>query len=286
MFLYTILILAQLLFEAMPISSSGHFLLLNLIINSYGSCLDNVALPEFFDHFLHGGAALVVLFLFFKDWTRPFVCLLSTCGILGKKNINRARNLFFIFFKIVGLVIVSDFITTIFYFFYHSFLNKIVLHSPGKFLFLGFVITMFSLFSLIFKERTFFSHDSFNLKKALVLGVVQSITLFPGISRFALTYVASRWLNLSIRRAFQISFLIQFPLNIASFFKGGWHLLKVSTPYPIFNWEVNLALFFGTVASFFLLMFARWIAFRQRMWIFGLYLLLPIFFLFVHLLLS
>lgn len=282
---YAILVFVQLVFEAVPVSSSGHFLLLSLILDSYGSPFRIVDLPKFFDHFLHGGAVLVVLFLFFKDWSRPFVCLLSSGGILGKKNVNRMQCLFFIFLKIVGLVIIINLITVLFYLFYYGFLNDFVLDYSEEFLLLGFFITMLSLFSLRLKEGDFRLNDSLNFRKAFVLGVVQSMALFPGLSRFASTYVASRWLNLSARRAFQVSFLIQFPLNIASFFKGGWYLLKITNWYAIFNWEVNGALFCGIIISYFLLRLARWVALGQQMWLFGLYLFLPVFYLLIHLLL-
>ena len=53
--------------------------------------------------------------------------------------------------------------------------------------------------------------------KYIILGLVQGIALFPGISRFASTYTASRFLNFTPKRAFQITFLLELPLIFAGF---------------------------------------------------------------------
>ena len=121
-----------------------------------------------------------------------------------------------------------------------------------------------------------YSYESLDIKKALLLGVVQGIALLPGISRFALTYVVGRFLKLSPRRSFETSFLIQFPLIIAGFCKGLFYLLLAPNCVSIFGIQVIWAFLGGTVVSFGFLHFVYYLALRGKLWLFSFYMLIPI----------
>ncbi|QQR49268.1 undecaprenyl-diphosphate phosphatase [bacterium] len=110
-----------------------------------------------------------------------------------------------------------------------------------------------------------------------ILGLVQGLALLPGISRFASTYVAARWLGFSTRRAFQVCFLLELPIVLAAFLvlgvggacrQHGWAV--VGEP------SVMLTIVGATVVGYGALWAAWWLAERRLLWLFSVYLLLPI----------
>jgi len=273
---FALLIAFQIVFESLPVSSSGHFLLLELYLQAKGAFANLPSLPKYFDHFLHLFSVFIILILFFKQWSDPFRCLFSSFGWSGKKNKLRSKKLLFIFFKIIILVGVVDLITAAFYFVFHSKVKPFLdINGQLDFLLIGFVFTTLCLFSLWFFQNLK-NNESFNFQKAVIIGLFQGISIFPGFSRFALTYAVSRWLKISARRSFQISFLVQFPLILAGSIKGIYYLLKSPNWAQIFSWQVNFAIIFGTIFSYFLLKFVRELSLKKKMWMFGFYMLLPI----------
>jgi len=119
--------------------------------------------------------------------------------------------------------------------------------------------------------------NAFSLPAGLMLGLAQSIALIlPGISRFASTYVVARWLGIEHRRAFQISFLVLFPLIIAGFLVNGVPGMVASGMiFEIMTIPMFITFGGSTVVSFFALKLADWMGARQKMWWFGVYMLVP-----------
>ncbi|MBX9830851.1 hypothetical protein K2X40_02755 [Candidatus Babeliales bacterium] len=116
-----------------------------------------------------------------------------------------------------------------------------------------------------------------NIKTYAILGLVQGLALLPGISRFASTYVAARWLGFTNRRAFQVCFLLELPVVIAAFvvfgvggacMNHGWGL--------ILQPNVMLSVAGATLAGYGALWCAWRLAERRLLWLFSGYLLLPI----------
>ncbi|MBY0353425.1 hypothetical protein K2W90_03610 [Candidatus Babeliales bacterium] len=110
-----------------------------------------------------------------------------------------------------------------------------------------------------------------------ILGLVQGLALLPGISRFASTYAAARWLGFTQRRAFQVCFLLELPVVIAAFvvfgiggacMQNGWSLILQPT--------TMLVVAGATVVGYGALWCAWWLAERRLLWLFSGYLLLPI----------
>ena len=281
------LIVTQIIAESLPISSSGHVALVSLITNRWLK-IANASLPDFLDNLLHGTALLAILIVFFKDWFVPVKKLLQACArFLSKaKPLSFAqKNLFYIFFKIIGLVLVCDLVTSIFYFaikikFAGVFCSPESAGANPVFLLAGFVITMLLLFSLkLQNKRANNPPDVLDLKKALILGAVQGCALLPGISRFASTYVAGCWLNLKPARAFQISFLIHLPLIIGAFlFLGVKNLVEATslTDLTGFTGASLIVLLLATVCAVLALKLCYKLAIKNRLWWFGYFMLITI----------
>lgn len=285
-----ILIITQIIIESLPISSSGHVALAGLLANKFWG-IQNAVLPDFLDGLLHGTALAAILIVFYKDWLFPVKKMLQACTqfLFKSKPLSFSqKKLRAIFIKIVGLVVAADLITGIFYTVIKIAYKDFFRNLGPSFLLCGFIITMLLLLSLrlISKNSTSTAPQAcvcepFDLKKAVILGAVQGCALLPGISRFASTYVAGCWLNISPRRAFQISFLIHLPLIVAKFLFLG--IKDLFTKPEILQKQIAG---FGT-CGFFLVLSAIIIAIitlnlcyklavKNKLWWLGFYMLIPI----------
>lgn len=191
-----VLIFLSIVLESFPISSSGHILLLKNLFSQHGiSCL----FTQHLEYFLHAPTACITAFFFYRRW-RAWLAFPYSIKLIG---------------KIFILGFVTDVVTVILY-----FLGIQSLHIP---LWFGFLMTGFALCSLYFcKENNMYT--SWNIRNACILGFVQGCALIPGISRFGSTFVAARWLGFSGKKAFELSFLIEFPISVVAALKGACDL--------------------------------------------------------------
>ncbi len=292
-----VLIITQIIVESLPISSSGHVELAGLLANKCWG-IQNAVLPDFLDNLLHGTALAAILIVFYKDWFFPIKKVLQSCTqfLFKSKPLSfYQKKLFAIFAKIVGLVIVADLVTSIFYFVIKIGAKNFYNNLGPNFLLCGFIITMLLLFSLKLRKTQNYatvqttsqemssqvSEGAFTLKKAIILGAVQGCALLPGISRFASTYVAGCWLNISPRRAFQISFLIHLPLIVAAFlFLGIKDIFKKPEIFQSLSAGFDtLSLFLilsATIIAIIALNFCYKLAVKDKLWWLGFYMLIPI----------
>jgi undecaprenyl-diphosphatase len=271
-------LIIQIISESFPISSSGHFALLNNIFHF--SIPQNVI--ESFDFFAHGPTVIIILIFFARQWWSILYRVVT-----HYKYRDSYKRLWRIIFKIMILTIFSSLIVTgSFYFGFKIFKKSFVLSSPfvlslskdfleRGLLLIGFLITTLSLFSLKLKREKAF--ESWNFKKALVLGIVQGTALIvPGFSRLATTYVAGRWMNLSQRRSFQISFLIQFFLIAAGFVKGLVEVIKANQIQMFLSADILITVLITSVVAYFGLRLVWYLAKRKQFWWFGFYELIPL----------
>ncbi|MBU1008193.1 undecaprenyl-diphosphate phosphatase [Candidatus Dependentiae bacterium] len=264
-----ILLFFQIVFESLPVSSSGHI----FIIKKFLSLSFSKKTFDLLDHISHGPTLLIIMFLFRNDW-----------GFLFRKlfrfQVARAsyKKLISLFVKIVQMVFVVDCITAIFYILIKILLADSRLLSSDIVLWLGLLVTGIGLLSLHWlPERN--QYESWNMRQAMLLGCVQGLALLPGISRFGATYVASRWFKLSPRRAFQISFLIYVPLIAAAFLRAGVTILFKKShevlllKSVLFSWQGFLVGAVATICAYGALALVRQFAHQKKFWRFGFYLL-------------
>ena len=219
---FLLIIFLQIFLESFPVSSSGH---ITLIEKLFAFNTKNI-LPAFFNHFLHGPTILIIMFLFLKDWIYPAKKLLHGFFDKNFRKKDSYKKLLKIFFKLVGYLFVICVIANLFWIPIEFKFEKMNWFYSNTVLLVGFILT-FCLFIILYLKnlRSNKNIEVLNLKKVIILGIVQGLALFPGISRFASVYVVSRFLNLSPRRSFQITFLIQLPLVFAGFFLGFFDLI-------------------------------------------------------------
>jgi undecaprenyl-diphosphatase len=179
---YITLGLVQGLTEFLPVSSSGHL----VILQHYLSLDNNRCL---IDLTLHTGTLLAVLLFFFRDikeiiqgknlkvltYLAVATAITAGCGILGSsflKTLFDSATLVYLMLIITGIVLLAT----------RKFLN-------GK--------------------RDF---SKLNIKDALWLGISQSLAIIPGISRSGLTISAMLFRGIKKESAFRFSFLASIPI--------------------------------------------------------------------------
>lgn len=264
MFIFLWMII-QVICEVLPISSSGHvqlfFKYAPFLLGVHVNFMTNASDVDFF---LQIVSAAVFFCFFFKDWWRLVVQAPIRLTSLATKKV--WKNIF----KVLLFGFIVDGITTM------AWLAGVAeLPLP---LIVGFSITAGTLYVLNFAWQ---DRDVrlWQLHHAAILGLVQSCSLLPGISRFATTFVAMRFFGYKNEDALPISFLVQWPLIVAGGLKGMIALRDIDTSAQQFLFFAPLFLFGMVIAgivSFLILWWVERLVQRNQLWMFSLYMIVPI----------
>lgn len=181
--------------EFLPISSTGHLILTAKIMG-----LTQTEFLKTFEIAIQLGAVLAVVFLYWK-----------------KLLVNRD-----IFLKVAAAFIPTAILGAIFYKIIKSVLldsQKVVLVS----LFVGGILLI--IFEYFHKEKAEAVDDleKISYKNAILIGLFQSISMVPGVSRSAATILGGLLLGLKRKTIVEFSFLLAVPTMMAA---TGLDLLK------------------------------------------------------------
>lgn len=259
------LLFLQIVLESLPISSSGHLLFYQRFFH--------VSASDLLEDLVHGPTILIVAVFFWREWT----AILWRLGDIRKFGRSSYQNLLALVSRIVLAVFVIGCVTAFFYLFIRVLGKDFLLPFSSHLLVLGLVVTAGALFSLRWRNKTAVAKTeppSLDCRTIVILGCVQGIALLPGVSRFGVTYVASRWLSFSPRRAMQLSFLIQVPLLIAAFLRGCWKLVKgevVEELLLVCSWNLLLVGILATALGYVAFVFAWRLAMQKKFWLIGFY---------------
>jgi len=176
-----ILSLVQGITEFLPISSSSHLILISKYLN-----FDSQSLS--IDVSLHIGSFLAVIFYFYKDII----------------NFYENKILFLkIFVSSIPVMVVGFFLIK------SGAVEKIrsIEIIAWTTLIFGFLLYISDKFEL--KKNI---KNDFNLKSAIIIGLLQISSLIPGVSRSGIAITAARFLKFKRTDAAKISFLISIPI--------------------------------------------------------------------------
>lgn len=176
--------------EFLPISSTGHLILTANLLN-----IPPTDFAKSFEIFIQLGAILAVVTLF------------------GKK--------LFIERSLIQKVIVSFIPTAIAGFVLYPFIKNVLLESSlvvAWALILGGII-------LVFIEKFFHNNDNsaIGYRAALIIGIFQSLSLIPGVSRAGATIIGALILGYKRATAVEYSFFLAIPTMAAAV---GWDMIK------------------------------------------------------------
>jgi undecaprenyl-diphosphatase len=255
--------IVQIVCESLPISSSGHTLLLARIMEKfhYQSNIPNHFWA--FDYLSQGVSALVFLIYFFKGWLK--LCINEPIKISLLLDFNFWLHSIFPIF-IFGVI--ADGITFLFW-----MVNlEDYIHLP---LALGFLMTACALGSIKFAQE---KKDIYiwSWKYALIVGFVQGCALLPGISRFGTTIAVLQFIGYQGHIAFLISFLLQWPLIVAASIKGFFYLYSRSLLIDVLNVHFFIIILISAFFAYRVLYAIEKIIDKKLLWKFSYYMIIPI----------
>lgn len=174
---YIFLGIAQGLTEFLPVSSSGHLVIIQKVFGIHGEAVTLSVI-------LHMGTFIAMVIFFFKD-------------IL--KLLRNPKMLF--------LIIIVTFITGVIGILGKDFFEE--LFSLPKFVALAWIITGLTL--VLTRKFMNTERNKVTAKDALILGATQGIAIIPGISRAGITIATLLFRGLDKETSFRFSFLASMP---------------------------------------------------------------------------
>jgi undecaprenyl-diphosphatase len=217
--------------EFLPISSTGHLILTSQLLG-----IPQSDFVKTFEIVIQSGAIAAVVFLYWRKL------------LVDRETLKRVI-VAFIPTGILGLVL-------------YKFVKDILLGNS--------LITVISLFwggiAIILMENYFKNHprqaklEKLSYPQVLTIGLFQSLSMIPGVSRSAATIIGSMFLGMGREAAVEFSFLLAIPTMGAA---TGLDLIKNLDLLTSANLSI---LFFGFIVSFIVaLLVVKWfIKFVQR----------------------
>lgn len=193
---YLLLGIFQGITEPIPISSSGHLILLQELL---GIELDGLT----FEVFVNFASLIAVLIIYRDSISKLF--LGATHYLISRKKEDQA-DFRFVFYLLIG-TIPAAIIGIIFG-------DLIAMHLTGvKVIGATLLVTGAALW-LIRNLRGRKSDAELSLKDAVIIGLAQAVALIPGISRSGATIVAAMGLGMKQETALKFSFLLYIPVSV------------------------------------------------------------------------
>ena len=207
-FIYPILLgIVQGISEFLPISSSGHLVILSFFVSGE-------TLPLHINIALHIGTLAAVLIYFWKDWLRLLIGLKE--DVVNKKRSFESRVL------IPGLILGSVPAGVIGILWQDQI--EEVFHKPGlvawPLMIVGFLIWLADV-----KSPTKKVIQEITLKDTIIIGVFQAIALIPGVSRSGITILGGRLLGIQRDEAAKFCFLLGTPAMLGAALLNGSKIL-------------------------------------------------------------
>lgn len=201
-FLQSILLgLFQGVAEFLPISSSGHLLILK-------NLMELQEVPLSYDIMLHVATLIVVVCIFYK---KIFILFRSFFRFIARKNDETDK-------KNLGMIVTiltATAITGCAGVLMKDLLPENPLIVSCLFLATGVILMLSKAAELFWRKHPRYPVQSFDLKSGLITGITtgiaQSIGVLPGISRSGITVSAALMVNTDKKDAGDISFLISVP---------------------------------------------------------------------------
>lgn len=210
--------------EFLPISSTGHLILVNKLVEFQGS------FANMFDIVIQLGAILSVL-VYFGDKLNPFS---------KRKTILQKHAIWNLWKKVIVAVIPALAIGAVLgQFVQEKLFNPVTVALA---LIIGGIVLI--LVERLNKNNSINSIDGLSYKTAFCIGLIQCLAMIPGTSRSAATIIGAMLLGTSRSVAAEFSFFLAIPTMVAA---SVYSLLKASTNLSVSEWQV---LGVGFVVSF------------------------------------
>jgi undecaprenyl-diphosphatase len=242
-----ILGIVQGLSEFLPISSSGHLIVVPKLFgwDDFGG---DTSLEKSFDVALHLGTLIAVLWYFRDD--------LLVYLRAGLRSI-RAGTIDSVHARMAWLLLLSALPGAI----VGALLESTIEDELGDPILIGVNAIVFALV-LLWADHAMSARDAeeFHARDAGVMGIAQALALAPGVSRSGVTISAGRWLHFDRQAATRLSFLMSIPIIGGATLYKGVEVARDGIPPGFGNafiWGIVASAVSGFVAIAFLLRFVR-----------------------------
>ncbi|MDO4568312.1 MAG: undecaprenyl-diphosphate phosphatase [Clostridia bacterium] len=202
-----ILGLVQGLCEFLPVSSSGHLVLLQNVFGVEENSL-------FFTIMLHAGTLVAVVVAYRAQLWGMIKAFFASFGLLFKGEWQRLRaHVRTDEMKKIWLLILATLVTVAMALVFRDVIDD---SYEGKYLGFGFIVTAALLFLLNFTGKGSCDLRGMKWYKALGVGAIQGIAILPGISRSGATIAGASYMGLKREAAAEFSFLLSVPAILGS----------------------------------------------------------------------
>ena len=194
--------------ELLPVSSSGHLILVPWLFE-WEFLEQNDAFNQTFDVALHLGTLVAVAGYFWRDLT---ALVRAWLGTLRRRSLETAED------RIAWVVVAATIPAGVIGY----ALEDVIAEHLGEPWQIAIVLAVFGLLLGWADRRPVRrSMDDLTLRQGVAVGVAQSLALMPGVSRSGITITAGRLLGLDRDSAARLSFLLLIPITFAAVvFKG------------------------------------------------------------------
>ena len=231
---YAILGIVQGLTEFLPVSSSGHLVVLQKIFGIHG---EEVAISVI----LHLGTLLSVVIFFFKD------------------ILNMLRSI-----KMIGYVLAVTIITGVIGVAGKKIFEE--LFASPKAVAYAWIVTAVVLF--LTKRFMDAKREDLKLKDALILGLAQGFAIVPGISRAGITISTLLFRKINKETAFKFSFIACLPAILGAAVLEGKEIGFAFSGEPK---SIIAGFILSLLSGLFALWFLRWVIKKAKFYYFGFY---------------
>lgn len=262
---YLILGIIQGITEPLPISSSGHIFLFKNIFNT--TMFDSLN----FEIVSNFGSFIAIFIIFWKDIKELIVAFFSYIFKKETRKENLAK------FKYCLFVIISTIPVGITGFIFKDKLES--MYSLNG-LAIAFLITALALFIVRNMKGSKNDYD-ITLKDAILIGLLQAVTIIPGISRSGTVLVACLLCGLKRDTALKYTFILYFPVSVATMILGVSDLVNTAELSNMLVPYLIGMIAAGIVTYFSYRWLSNWVK-NGKLWKFSIYCVILAIFIFIY----
>lgn len=242
---YILLGILQGITEPIPVSSSGHLLILQTILEKFSQSINiDFSILATMTNF---GSLIAIVVIYWNDITKLVKSFFAY--LLTKNRKKDVKEDFSYCLKIIIATIpagVAGIIATKL-----NLLNT--LEENVKFV--GFMLLLTAIFLFLIKDfKGSKDKDKITFMDAFVIGICQMIAIIPGLSRSGATIVGGMYRKLKRTTAFDFSFILYIPISVATSILGIKDLLATSISSS--TWILYLIA--TILAGIFTYIFTKW----------------------------
>lgn len=253
---YIILGIIQGITEPLPVSSSGHLFIFKQLINT--DILNDLN----FEIFLNFASFIAIVIIFWND-------LVSLIGgffkyVFDKNNRETYKNEF----KYCWLIVIGSIPVGIVGFLFKDEIESML--NNTWMVGIAFLITAVALIIVSNIKGKKNDYD-ITFKDALIIGLIQMVALFPGLSRSGTVLVGCLLCKLSRESSLKYTFMLYLPVSVATFILGVKDVLEVGIESSmIINYIVGMI--FSGIFTLITYRFLSELVKKGKLWKFSIYL--------------